>query len=390
MKRQLADLQALDYICGNIDRHKANMLYQFDESNPKHLRLIGVQGIDNDQSFFDGTGRRSALPAPESMSAIPESTATKIEGLSRDMLKTVLRNFALEEAQLDAAWARTEDLKRAIREGREFYRDKDAGVLAEGHLRIVKDDEWSGYPLEQLKGGTHKNYFNDMEKLVPSTVNAYFELETKRQEDICYRKTVKHHRQRGEIAALNTEVKNRDRHVYGGSDQYDELMEAMDTLAKLCAEQGHESGGANAREQFRAMKTAAEKAQAYLTYKHTTLAKALEENPRKGRALEDRYNDKNSKDARRIMTAVKVKEMLTRFMQDEADLKSERDALTRAIGSKQGSVEQQKKELARRAANPGRKIADPVLLGPAVKVRKAGGGPELKKPPQASGPKAIP
>ncbi len=386
VKRQLADLQALDYICGNIDRHKANMLYQFDESDPKHLRLIGVQGIDNDLSFFDGTGERSSLPAPEAMAAIPESTAAKIEGLSRDMLKTVLRNFALEEAQLDAAWARTEDLKRAIREGREFYRNRDAGVLEKGRLRIVKDDEWSGYPLERLKGGLNRNYFNGMENLDLPSVNACFDREAERQEEICCRKTEEHYRQSGEIAALNAAVKNCDRHVYGGSDQYNEMMEAMDTLMELRTGRGRESGGEDAKAQLRALTKALEKARAYLTYKNTELEKAQAESPRKGRALEARYNDPNSKDARRIKIAAQVQEALVRFFNDDANLMAERSALTKAARIGSDGIEQKKQELARRAANPVRGNVAPV---PAACPVRSGSGSK-QRGPAANGPKVIP
>lgn len=45
--RSMAELQVLDYICLNCDRHEYNMLYQFDNRG----KFAGVQGIDNDASF---------------------------------------------------------------------------------------------------------------------------------------------------------------------------------------------------------------------------------------------------------------------------------------------------------------------------------------------------
>ncbi len=49
--KSLADLQILDYLCGNIDRHSGNFFVRQDISDPKKPQLIGVQGIDNDLSF---------------------------------------------------------------------------------------------------------------------------------------------------------------------------------------------------------------------------------------------------------------------------------------------------------------------------------------------------
>ena len=46
--KSIADLQILDYICGNVDRHVGNMFIKFDNTNSK---IIGVTGIDNDSSF---------------------------------------------------------------------------------------------------------------------------------------------------------------------------------------------------------------------------------------------------------------------------------------------------------------------------------------------------
>lgn len=49
LKTQLANLQVLDYICGNIDRHVGNMFYDVD---PKTRKVVGIKGIDNDASFM--------------------------------------------------------------------------------------------------------------------------------------------------------------------------------------------------------------------------------------------------------------------------------------------------------------------------------------------------
>ncbi len=41
LNRDIADIQVLDYICGNIDRHGGNLFYDVD---PKTGKIMGVQG----------------------------------------------------------------------------------------------------------------------------------------------------------------------------------------------------------------------------------------------------------------------------------------------------------------------------------------------------------
>ena len=53
----LADMQVLDYLCGNVDRHGANLVYQLDDNG----KIIGIQGIDNDSSFARFSGQMKAV-----------------------------------------------------------------------------------------------------------------------------------------------------------------------------------------------------------------------------------------------------------------------------------------------------------------------------------------
>ena len=49
--QQLADLQVLDFICGNTDRHMGNLFYKFKKNPKGEVKFVGVQGIDNDCAF---------------------------------------------------------------------------------------------------------------------------------------------------------------------------------------------------------------------------------------------------------------------------------------------------------------------------------------------------
>lgn len=54
--RDLTNLQVLDILCGQVDRHRNNMLYKTDDQGT----VIGVQGIDNDGAFGTNTDVASA------------------------------------------------------------------------------------------------------------------------------------------------------------------------------------------------------------------------------------------------------------------------------------------------------------------------------------------
>ena len=161
--RSLADLQVLDYICGNTDRHAKNLTYQFDEEG----NFVGVQGFDNDTAFGTidpKTGDYvSFFPMLENMKGISRSMYDRLCQITPEMLKFSLRGFGLSEQELDAAAKRLQNVKEAAQKGMEYYTrreaDRKAGrpVEAEGqtfvgsHLRVMKDEEWKDVSWEDLK-----------------------------------------------------------------------------------------------------------------------------------------------------------------------------------------------------------------------------------------------
>lgn len=133
--KDLYNLQVLDYICGNVDRHIANMFYQFDkDGNP-----IGVQGIDNDCAFGLHASGSSVYPtqmvSPEHMKIIPKSTADKIMMMDDTILKTVLKGRSLSDQQISFACDRLKDVKKAITDCK---------------IKVVDDLEFSKMNLKQI------------------------------------------------------------------------------------------------------------------------------------------------------------------------------------------------------------------------------------------------
>ena len=155
--RDIANLQVLDFLCGNYDRHYANIFYQFD----KNGKLCGVQGIDNDGSFgvigekqlVRKEGRRGKADTNymhmtnlENMKAIPEETAKRIEALDASTLKYALRGYGLSEEELKAAAFRLDCMKQAIQASRSMTNQKK-----KPKLRILSSSDFKKTSIEKLR-----------------------------------------------------------------------------------------------------------------------------------------------------------------------------------------------------------------------------------------------
>ena len=152
--KSIADLQILDYICGNTDRHGGNMTYQVD----KNGKIIGVQGIDNDSSFGvtrPGKDRGyNRLVGTDNLKVISASAANKISKISKEMLKFTLRGQGLNEKEIKAACQRLGDLKEAIKNAKVATNITD--VMSAGkQLCIMKTEDLVTLPANALK---HSNY----------------------------------------------------------------------------------------------------------------------------------------------------------------------------------------------------------------------------------------
>ena len=161
--KDIADLQILDYICMNRDRHTGNMIYQFDYSDPEKPVLKGVRGIDNDLSF--GTDVPNAndkigvyLPKLEDIRVISREMydricdpKTKIE-ISVKMLRNGFSNKEI----------------KAVKERIDQIRVR-ANIA---YIRVVERNEWGHgfYSFENFAYGEYRgeypNYFYNIKKKV--------------------------------------------------------------------------------------------------------------------------------------------------------------------------------------------------------------------------------
>ena len=174
VRKQLADLQILDYICGNVDRHGGNLLYDVD---PVTKNLKGIVGIDNDSSF--GTTipeinkKQVRLPSVNEMRVISEDMAKTITNLTEGELKSTLHGYGLSQKAIDAAWERTNQLKAAIKNGKPYQENQ--GILnvdpadKRPFITILSDEDFKLVTNAYCAGRTN-NYFATIEgiKNIPS------------------------------------------------------------------------------------------------------------------------------------------------------------------------------------------------------------------------------
>ena len=171
--KQMADLQVLDYICGNVDRHQGNMMYRTDEKG----NIVGVQGIDNDSSFglfAEKEENRHALPGADHLNVISASMRKKVMGLTPAMLKYALRGRGLSEEKIDFAAKRLATLQTSIREGDAYYKAHPTDKAYEpGHLRTVSDKEFQKLKIDQLYGKGEINLFSLTHGRMQAAINQH-------------------------------------------------------------------------------------------------------------------------------------------------------------------------------------------------------------------------
>lgn len=147
---QLADLQVIDFICGNTDRHSANIIYQFKKDGDGNIVLGGIKGIDNDCAFGtpeikEGT-KLLHMVNPGDMKFISSNMAKKLCVITPEMLREELMNSDLSEKEIDAACERMQQVKTALEAGK---------------LDIKNLEQWDDYMLS-TNNDNRNNYYDYM------------------------------------------------------------------------------------------------------------------------------------------------------------------------------------------------------------------------------------
>ena len=167
VNRSLADLQILDYLSGNVDRHGGNMTYKVD----KNGKITDIVAFDNDTSFgvqpIDKNKGAFRLGGLNQLKVISGPMARKISGISPEMLKFTLRGRGLSEDEIEASCQRLSDLKKAIQNGKQAKTPEDIKSAGK-QLCIVEPQDLEKIPFDVLAEGKHTLFQN-----VKQHVNAY-------------------------------------------------------------------------------------------------------------------------------------------------------------------------------------------------------------------------
>ncbi len=153
--KQVADLQVLDFLCFNTDRHTGNLVYQIDEFG----KITGIQGIDNDTSFGSRMGDPTDIT---SLSVISSSMAKKITNLTPEMLRFSLRGNGLSEEEIESAQSRLALLQGAIRAK---------------NIEVISDKDFGNRTIESCapKKEGYRNVFSQLSTDIPAKVRTMVE-----------------------------------------------------------------------------------------------------------------------------------------------------------------------------------------------------------------------
>ena len=203
--KQIADLQVLDYICGNIDRHGNNFFMQFDKKG----KLIGVQGIDNDCSgglivpkYNDSYNR---MTGPKDMQVISESMYRKLKSLSPEQLKFALRGYGVSEAEMDAHVERVNKVLAAADKNIEFYKKNPTTKPFPGRLMIVPDDQFKKLKLADL-ATYKKTVYHGMEGQDPTNLFAQVQENLRDMKMLYEEQEARRKKENKEFETLKSEV----------------------------------------------------------------------------------------------------------------------------------------------------------------------------------------
>ena len=161
--KDIADLQILDYICLNRDRHTGNMIYQFDYSDPEKPVLKGVRGIDNDLSF--GTDVPNSyvkisvwLPKLEDICMISREMYDRIRDPKTMIeIREKMHRNGFSYKEMDAVKRRIDQIKERV----DMH-----------YIEVVESNKWGHglYSFERLAHGEYlgefPNYFYSIKKRV--------------------------------------------------------------------------------------------------------------------------------------------------------------------------------------------------------------------------------
>ena len=229
-KAQLANLQVLDYVCGNVDRHPGNMLYQFD---PNTHKLTGIKGIDNDASFLKrrlGNDQGIAqLASLHQLRVIDEAMAEKLLQIDEGMFTATLHGYGLSEEEIASAYDRLHNLQEAVRNAPTYDPEKGLPPYdgnAEGYgITIVKAEDWEKLSIDELSEGN--NNFSKIKTVQQFATTAPMVTPSLMKDLECSKRALKTMLSRDNTATLLAKARSH-KPFMGMSTRYQNVLTALE------------------------------------------------------------------------------------------------------------------------------------------------------------------
>ena len=212
--RELASIQVLDYICGNVDRQPGSLRYSFSRDDEGRLVLDGIQGVDNSLSFM---GCQSSARISENqvythmLRNMPKSLADRVSQLNSESLKNALREFHLSEEQVKQATERLKHVQQQIRGGEEYFKDKDANAHTPEYIHVLPDEEYAKLSPNDLT----------FKKALDTTIR---DVKAEREQLAQQRIFMADERK---LSELWTKAEASDKSVWFGSKEFADMKEAL-------------------------------------------------------------------------------------------------------------------------------------------------------------------
>ena len=148
-KLKLSDMNILDIICGNSDRHSGNITYTFSKTEDGY-EISDIQGIDNDLSFgntpkdINGNLALHNRNRFEYIRCVRKSTADKINSMSKEMLKFTLGDL-IQEDEIESTWERLQAVKKYLENNKDLIKNDDE--IINGSFKDMFDDGTPANPM---------------------------------------------------------------------------------------------------------------------------------------------------------------------------------------------------------------------------------------------------
>lgn len=153
--KDACNLEILDYICAQSDRHGGNMFLKLSEPDEMgHRQVIGLQGIDNDLAF---STRKKGLALKQQgelkdLCFISENLANTVSSLKKDQVEYAVKDL-LSEDEKSALWARIQDVQKHISENMIKLGDNDWDLKATYENKFKNKEDKESESGKRFKAG---------------------------------------------------------------------------------------------------------------------------------------------------------------------------------------------------------------------------------------------